>query len=191
MYKTDKTTDPPTFITERLIMRPFEIKDAEAVFAYASDEENTRYMLWERHRTIEDTLTFINWELENYKKGNCYDYAFVLKETGAVIGSGGSMTVNPPHSAEIGYIIDKKYWGRGLVPEAMAALIDYYISELKIRRIEAKHFLENEKSGRVMLKLGMRYEGLLRQKVYAQGRYWDVRQYALINEGTPVTGQKA
>ena len=180
-YTIDKTTNPLTLITERLILRPFKTEDAGEVFAYASDEENTRYMIWERHKTIKDSLDFINSELENYKKGGCYDYAFVLKETGGVIGSGGSMAVNAPHSAEIGYIIDKKYWGRGLVPEAMAAIVGFLTGELKIKRIEAKHFAENEKSGRVMQKIGMQYEGLLRQKVFAQGRYWDVKQYGLIN----------
>lgn len=180
-YQIDRTASPPAFITERLILRPFRIGDAEALFAYGSDAETTQYMIFERHKTIQDTLDFINSELENYKKGNCYDYAFVLKETGGVIGSGGCMAVNAPHSAEIGYIIDKKYWGKGLVPEAMAALLDFFIKELKIKRIEAKHFVGNEKSGRVMQKLGMQYEGLLRQKVFAHGMYWDVKQYSLIN----------
>ena len=182
MYKIDKTTNPPTIETERLILRPFKLEDAQDIFAYASDEENTRYMIWERHQTIDDTLIFLNLELANYEKGNCYDYAFVLKETGRLIGSGGCMSANAPHCAEIGYIIDKKYWGRGLVPEAMSALIGYFTRELKIKRIEAKHFCGNEKSGRVMEKLGMQYEGTLRQKVFAQGRYWDVKQYSLINK---------
>ena len=180
MYKIDKSTNPPTFETKRLILRPFKIEDAKDVFAYASDVENTHYMIWERHKSIDDTLKFLEWELGNYQKGGCYDYAFILKETGALIGSGGCMAVNAPHSAEIGYIIDKKYWGRGLVPEAMSALIDYFTKKLKIKRIEAKHFCENENSGRVMEKLGMQYEGTMRQKVFAQGKYWDVKQYALI-----------
>ena len=180
-YKIDKSTNPPTIETERLILRPFKIEDAKDIFAYASDGENTRYMMFERHKSVDDALTFINSELKNYEKGNCYDYAFVLKETGGVIGSGGSMAVNIPHSAEIGYIINKKYWCRGLVPEAMSALVDYFTKELKIKRIEGKHFVGNDKSGRVMEKLGMQYEGTMRQKVSAQGRYWDVKQYALIN----------
>ena len=182
VYKIDKSTNPPTIETERLILRPFKIGDAADIFAYASDAENTRYMIFERHKTVQDALDFIGLELKNYEKGNCYDYAFVLKETGRLIGSGGCMSVNAPHCAEIGYIIDKKYWGRGLVPEAMSALIDFFTKELKIKRIEAKHFCGNEKSGRVMEKLGMRYEGTLRQKVFAQGCYWDVKQYSLINE---------
>ena len=163
-------------------MRPFREGDEDEVFLYASDKVNTEFMLWDTHKDIEDSKAFIKFELDSYEKGNCYDYAFVLGETGKIIGSGGSMTVNPPHCAEIGYIIDKAYWGKGLVPEAMGALIDFYTDELNIRRIEAKHFLENEKSGRVMQKLGMQYEGTLRSKVFAQGRYWDLKQYALINK---------
>jgi len=180
--KIDKSTTPPAIETERLILRPFKITDAEAVFAYASDAENTRYMIWERHKTPKDTIDFINFELSNYEKGNCFDYAFILKETGKLIGSGGCMAANVPHCAEIGYIIDKKYWGKGLVPEAMAALVEFFTRELGIKRIEAKHFAENPNSGKVMLKLGMKYEGTLRQKVYARGRYWNVLQYARINE---------
>ncbi len=179
-YTLDKTTNPPTFVTERLIMRPFKEGDEGEVFAYASDPVNTEFMLWDRHNTIEDSKAFIRFELDCYRRGNCYDYAFVLKETGKIIGSGGSMIIYPPHCAEIGYIIDKSYWGKGLVPEAMRALIHYYTEVLTLRRIEAKHFAENEKSGRVMQKLGMQYEGTLKSKVFAQGRYWDCAQYSLI-----------
>ena len=181
MYKIDKSTNPPTIETERLILRPYKTEDAEDVFAYASDEENTRYMIWERHKTVQDAIDFIGFEMKNYEKGNCFDYAFVLKETGKRIGGGGCMAADIPHCAEIGYIINKRYWGRGLVPEAMSAIIDFFTKELKIKRIEAKYFVGNEKSGRVMEKLGMQYEGTLRQKVFAQGRYWDVKQYSLVN----------
>ena len=185
MYRIiDNTTIIPVIETERLILRPFELSDAPAIFRYSSDLENTKYMLWEPNKTLAAVKEFIRAELKKYKSGRDYDYAFVLKETGAMIGTGGAIVGEGvyAHTAELGYILDKRYWGRGYAPEAMRALTEYLFSEKGIRRVQAKHFIGNPASGRVMEKIGMKYEGTLTDFLFARGAFQTVKIYAMINE---------
>ncbi|GHV01937.1 GNAT family acetyltransferase [Clostridia bacterium] len=185
MYKIiDKKRIPPVIETERLILRPFEPADAPAIFAYSSDPENTKYMLWEPNKTLKDTEKFISDEIEKYKTGRDYDYAFILKKTGALIGTGGAAVGEGifARTAEIGYILDKRYWGNGYAPEAMRALSDYLFKEKGIRRIQAKHFIANPASGRVMEKIGMRYEGTFAEYLFARGAFQTVKMYAMIKD---------
>lgn len=181
-YKvTDKKSLPPVIETERLILRRVTRADEADIFAYASDPEATRFMLWETHKTREDTRAFIEYTLKEYETGRHWDYAFELKSEQRLIGTGGVFNKVDVHCTEIGYIISREYWGRGLVPEAMGALTDYLFTRANVHRIEAKHFLENEKSGRVMQKLGMSYEGTLKDKLFARNAYQTVKLYAMIN----------
>ena len=174
----------PVIDTGRLILRPFEISDAPAIFEHSSDPENTKYMIFEPNKTLEDVESFIRAELEKYKTGRDYDYAFILKETGTLIGTGGAAIGEGAYaySAEIGYILNKKYWGNGYAPEAMRALCDYLFTEKNIRRIQAKHFIGNPASGRVMEKLGMKYEGTLTDFLYARGAFQTVKMYGMTND---------
>ena len=194
MYKIiDPTTIIPVLETDRLILRPFELSDAPAVFAYSSDPENTKYMLWEPNRTIQAAEEFIRAELENYKTGKSYDYAFILKESGALIGTGGAAIGDGMFrfTAEIGYILDKRCWGNGYAPEAMRALTEYLFAEKGIRRVQAKHFIGNPASGRVMEKIGMTYEGTLTDYLFARGAFQTVKMYGLIKKADEIHSENS
>ena len=168
--------------TERLLMRPFEPGDDEAIFAYSSDPENTRYMLWDTARTIEDTRAFLNAEIKKYATGKNYDYSLILKPENKLIGAGGADMGEGwfSHMAEIGYILNKKYWGKGYAAEAMRALADYLFTHKDIRRIQAKHFVGNDASGRVMEKIGMKYEGTLKDYVFVRSALYSVKMYGML-----------
>jgi ribosomal-protein-alanine N-acetyltransferase len=183
MYNTiDKTTIIPVFETERLILRPFRAEDAADVFEYSGDPENTRFMLWETNRTIEDVRAFLAAEIAKYADGGNYDYAFVLKSENKLIGTGGAAVYDGyfARTAELGYILNKRYWGRGLAAEAMRPLCEFLFNERDIRRIQAKHFVENPASGKVMRKLGMEHEGTLRDYLWARGAFRTVEMYAML-----------
>ena len=168
--------------TQRLILREIEEKDLYDVYEYASDESVARYMPWEAHKSIEDSRNFIDNEIEKYKKNNSLNYAIVLKETNKMIGTAGCFEYKEGDKfAQVGYVINKKYWGNGLVPEAMRAIIEYLFREKDVHRIYAKHYVGNEKSGRVMQKLGMKYEGTMEDSVFAKGEYITTKHYAIIN----------
>lgn len=168
--------------TDRLILRKVRHSDASDIFEYASDIENTKFMLWNTHTSIKDTYDFIDFILSKYEDMTTLDYVFELKETGKVIGTGGLFDLyEMPHNAEIGYIINKKYWGQGLVAEAMQAIIDHLFKSFNVHRIQAKHFEENPNSGKVMQKLGMIYEGKCVEKLFCRGKYWTTKNYYLLN----------
>lgn len=168
--------------TDRLLLRKITEQDLNDIFEYASDNEATQYMPWDTHKSLADTKQFYNIVMDSYKELNSLEYVFVLKETGKVIGSGGSISLPLyPHCVEIGYIINKKYWGQGLVPEAMTVIINYLFNELNVHKIEAKHLGGNPNSGKVMQKLGMSYEGRRIDSNYVKGKYHDSVEYGIIN----------
>ena len=176
---------PPVLVTRRLILRPLELGDAKDMFEYAGDPENTKYVLFDTHKTIYDSINFLSGAEAGYAKKASYDYAVVLKESLKMIGSGGCMDVGKfPHSAGIGYIINKRYWGAGYAPEAMSAIVKYFFEVLRIHRVEAFHLIDNPASGRVMQKIGMTLEGTHPDALFLRGEYRTIKRYGMINPGT-------
>ena len=84
--------------------------------------------------------------------------------------------------AEIGYALARKYWGQGLMTEAVRAMLDYGFNLLRLNRIEARCDVENIASWRVMEKAGMKFEGVLRQNIFLHGRPRDARMYGILRE---------
>ena len=144
-----------TIETERLILRPIAMEDAEAIFVWASDPVVNKYMIYPLHKDISTTREWIS--KINHDNVDEYEMVFVYKETGEVIGSGGMEYDKEGDFWNIGYNIRHDYWGRGLVPEAMKGLINHVRGERKVRAIRGSFAKENKKSGRVMEKLGMTY----------------------------------
>lgn len=143
--------------TERLILRRFSIEDAEAMYNnWASDEDVTKYVTWETHKTVNDSMEILSlWEKE-YQQNKLYNWAIVLKNTKKLIGSIGLVIVDEK-TAEIGYALSKSYWGNGIMPEAAKRVIKHCFEDLGFSEIRGKHFAKNPKSGRVMQKIGMTY----------------------------------
>ena len=173
----------PMLATERLTLRKFAIDDAIDVYQYAKNCEVARFVTWEPHRTIGDSISFINWTLGRYDCDEAGEWGIEYKETGRIIGALGFVQVETVNScASIGYVLSRDFWGMGIMTEAVGRLIRFGFEEMGLNRIEAVHVPENEGSGRVMQKAGMNFEGLLKQKLFAKGRYWDVKQYAILKD---------
>ena len=141
--------------TERLILRNLVVEDAEAVFVWASDPVVNEFMIYPLHKNIEVTREWL--KSKDINDPDDYDIGIVLKETGELIGSGGFTYSAERDAWVVGYNIRKEYWGRGLVPEAMQALLELIRSEREVKAIEGEFAKANKKSGRVMEKLGMSY----------------------------------
>ena len=177
----DALKDLPDLETDRLILRKMTPNDAEAVFAYASDPEVTRHVVWETHRTIEDSERFLRSVVERYEKGEAAEWGIVYKGDGRFIGGCGIVGWEPDHvRAEMGYVISREYWGRGLMPEAVRAMISFGFGRMGLNRIEARCIAQNTASARVMEKAGMSYEGTLRQRESIKGTYRDIKLYAIL-----------
>ncbi len=173
----------PRLATARLILRRLKTSDAPDMFEYASDQEVARYVMWDAHKALDDSLIFIMWTLDRYQKDEAGEWGIELKESSRLIGSMGFVKLDEANScASIGYALANRYWGQGIMTEAVERLIEFAFGEMNLNRVEAVHFLPNEASGRVMQKAGMKYEGILRQRMYSKNKYWDVKQYAIIRE---------
>lgn len=175
-----KGTTPIT--TDRLVLRRFTVEDADAMFhTWASDEEVTRYMRWDAHKTVDDTERVISAWVDNYAKADFYLWAVTLKEMGSLIGTLALFCVNSADSCyEVAYCIGKAHWNKGYVTEALKAVIDFGLEAVGINRIEAYHSINNPGSGKVMQKCGMRYEGCARQKYKSHMGYEDCDMYAVL-----------
>jgi len=154
-----------TLETERLILREFEEKDADAVFRnWASDDAVTKYLTWPTHRTVADSAGYMQFCVNSYREPDSYQWGIVLKETGELFGNISVVKLNEDiDAAELGYVIGRSFWGNGYMAEAVKAVIAFLFDEVGANRISARHDPDNPNSGRVMQKAGMKYEGTLRQ----------------------------
>jgi RimJ/RimL family protein N-acetyltransferase len=178
--------DLPTLETERLILRKMVLNDAEAVFAYASNSEVSRYTLWETHRSIEDSRAFLEFATQKYENGGEPDWGIVYRGNGCLVGACGLVNWEAEHArAEVGFVLSREYWGRGLMSEAVRAILRFGFERMNLNRIEARCIAENAASARVMEKAGMVYEGTLRQREYIKGTYRDIKLYAILKKGFP------
>lgn len=171
----------PILETERLLLRPLRRSDEKDLFAYASDPEVSRHVLWEAHKTVRDSRMFLRAAIRQYRRGMPGTFAITLRDSGRMIGTIGFMWVNVDHrSAEVGYSLSRDYWNRGIMTEALRRVIAFGFQELGLNRIEAQHETDNPASGRVMVHAGMQYEGTLRQRLRNKGKFVDVSLYAIL-----------
>ena len=171
----------PVITTQRLVLRPVRMSDASDLYAYSSDPEVARHVLWDAHRSIHQTRAYIRFLLKQYRNGDPGSFVVELKQEQRVIGTIGFMWLQRDNrSAEVGYSLSRTYWNRGIMTEALGALIGFGFERLNLNRIEAQHESDNPASGRVMLHVGMAHEGRLRQRIYNKGRYVDVDLYAIL-----------
>ena len=155
--------------------------DAEDIFAFSQNPEVSRFVLWDAHRSIADSRSMVRGALRAYRTGEPASLAIELRETGRVVGTIGFVWIDDEHNcAEIGYSLAQEYWGRGLMTEALRAMLEFAFVRLHLNRVEAMFDVRNRASGRVMEKCGMRREGLLRQKLYNKGEYVDVEIWAIL-----------
>ena len=141
--------------TERLILRPLLPEDYEAAFAWCGDPQVNKYMIYPLYHRAEDVKAWL--KTIDHSNPDSYDGAIVLKETGMVIGGGG-LTWHPEKNAwNIGYNLRADQWGHGYAVEAMQGLIDYIRTVRPVPAIEGEFAAANDRSRRVMEKLGMTY----------------------------------
>ncbi len=149
-----------TFETERLLLRPWQESDAEALYKYAANPNVGPIAGWPPHTSIENSRDIIRSVLSAPES-----YAVVLKETGEAVGSIGIMTERSEtnsakmvdNECEIGYWIGEPYWGQGLIPEAVRELLRHIFEDLHLSAAWCGYYDGNEKSRRVQEKCGFIY----------------------------------
>ena len=171
-----------TMETQRLILRRAVREDAEPMFRnWASDPEVTKYLTWPAHSNIAVSEMVIGSWLQEYEKDSYYQWMIVLKELGEPIGSISVVRQNDRvEEAEIGYCIGSRWWHRGIVSEALTAVMRYLFEEVGMNRVAARHDPNNPNSGRVMRKCGMIYEGTARSADRNNQGVCDAAHYAIL-----------
>lgn len=144
--------------TERLFLRPVKIADLNSVHEYDSDYENTRYMRNMPNRTIQETTEFLTRAESEWAKDSpaFYKFAIMLDET--LIGVASVYLDEKRAVAELGYILNKKYWGNGYALESALAIKDFALYVLHVRKIIATCDYRNTASYRLMEKIGLKLE---------------------------------
>ncbi len=173
--------DIPVLETQRLLLKRLSLNDADDVFEYANDDDITKYVIWDRHRSKQASIDFINFAAEQFKLGEAIVWGIEIKAERKVIGTIDLRNYNGNNKcADTGYCISKKYWGKGFTTEALKAVIDFGFERLYLNRIEAHCEEENTGSWRVMEKVGMKFEGVLREKVFVKERFRSMKMYSIL-----------
>lgn len=141
-----------TLYTNRLILRPFRISDAQAVYKnWTYDERVARYCRWYPHKNISETKEYLKACVDAE-----YCWAITLKDRDEPIGCIDMVGINSVGVPEIGYVLMYEHWGRGIMTEAVNAVIAELFRN-GFDKIGACHNIDNPASGRVMEKCGMVY----------------------------------
>ena len=149
----------PIIETERLILRPLTVEDANDIFErWTTDERVAKYVRWCVHDSVDMTKAWLQFVEENVSDDKSYDWGFALKENGYLIGSGGIFYKEEEDVWEIGYNFMYDYWNQGYATEAAKAMLQFGIDELNIKEFVAFHAKENPASGGVLGKCGFKYE---------------------------------
>ena len=166
--------------TERLRLRPFEAGDAEAVTRWCADDELRRYLAnLPSPYTHADAVHFVT-TIANDE--NAPHWAITSVDDGALVGSIGLHPCDPHRRAMVGYWLGRPFWGKGLMTEALAAVIDWAFKGTRFERVFAHHDPRNAASGAVMRKAGMRYEGRLRSHFTVRGEQRDADFWGILRE---------
>ena len=179
----DVFSNIPTLETERLVLRKLAVSDCFDMYEYSRKPEVSKFLTWYPHPDVEYTKAYLNNLKSHYALGMFYDWAVLLKDEGKMIGTCGFTNIYPQHdSAEIGYVINPAYRGKGIACEAASKVLEFGFCELGLNRIEAKYIVGNSASKKVMEKLGMKDEGVSRSSMLVKSRYVDIGVYSILRE---------
>jgi len=155
---------PKQMETERLTLRKPRRDDAPAIFsAYAQDTEITRHMTWRPHKNVEETYRVVELMLKLWDEGKDYSYVITLKNSDSAIGM---IAMHPEgFKVAIGYVLARGYWNKGYITEAALTVTNWLLKQPDIYRVFATCDIENIASARVMEKVGMQREGILRRYI--------------------------
>jgi RimJ/RimL family protein N-acetyltransferase len=169
--------------TERLVVRPVAEADLADLLLVNGDDEVTRFLPYESWRSVDDGLAWLARMRKIEESGTGVQRVVIDKASGRAIGGCLLFRLEPASArAELGYVLGRRYWGRGLMREALAALIPHAFGTLGLRRLEAEVNPLNAPSCGLLERLGFRNEGLLRQRWAAKGAVYDTRFYGLLRE---------
>lgn len=181
---TDDLTDNlfdafPEIETDNLILREIMPEDRDAVFAIFSDDEVTRYYDLATMRKRKEADELIDFFDERFASESMIRWGITRKGEDLVIGTCGYVLLHR-HRGEIGYDLRRNEWGKGVMAEALDAIIDFGFSAMDLQRVEALVMVENVASAKLLRKLDFTEEGTLRNYDHFKGAFHDMRCFSLL-----------
>ncbi len=168
-------------IADGIHLHPFAEADAEELHALieANRGQLRRWLSWAAAQTFEDTLGFIHRCEEQVAANDGFQAAIVID--GAIAGTIGYVGVNWQHrSTNLGYWLGEQHQGKGMMTQAVRALVDHALLVWDLNRVEIRVAAENRRSRAIPERLGFRQEGVLRQAELVDGRYLDNVIYSML-----------
>ena len=174
----------PTFETERLGLRELTVDDAEHVFGFFSDPEVMQFYDCEAFTKVEEAKALIRRFCQWFANENGFRLGIALKsEPQIVIGTCGLFGWHKQaRQATLGYELSRSYWRRGLMTEAVRALLDHAFHNLELNRVRATVVTANVASAKLLEGLSFQKEGLLREAQFVNGKFDDLFSYALLRK---------
>jgi len=170
--------------TSRLRLRKMNREDVAHYYTrLAGSEAVTRYMLFQPHKSVEESSAGVEKWLARYEAGKCYHWVIALKETGELIGVIDLLRIDEQtQSASFAYMLAEAFWGHGYGSEALRAVLEFGFREMKLEYVEADHMEENGASGAVMRKCGMQYQYTEPGKYEKNGRMHNAPVYRITRQ---------
>ena len=169
-------------ITNRLLLRKFDLNDIAKVVELAGEFEIADTTLRIPHPYYDkDAREWIQQQYTWLNQNLSVTWAITINDSGNLIGAIGLMNFSEAFEhAELGYWIGKPFWNRGYATEAAQAIVEYGFRKLDLNRIHAHHFSRNESSGKVLLKIGLKHEGTLKQHVKKWDKFEDIELFGIL-----------
>lgn len=178
--------------TEHLILRQLRKEDADCYYhRIGGSKEVTKYMLWQPHKSLQESQESIEKVLRNYQNGNSYTWAIALAEDDSLIGRIDLLRFDEKKECcSFAYLLGKEFWGRGFGTEALSAVLSFAFEKMELRSVIADHMSANVASGRVMQKVGMHFVERQPSKYDKSGVSYDADVYCITREDWQQTANK-
>lgn len=167
--------------TERLLLRPLEMSDAEAMYKMDSNPNVHKYLWQKPVQEIDEVIKVINYVNEQYQRNNIGRFATILKETGEFIGWTGIKFVDDhtengnTNFFDYGYRLDERFWNKGYASEATKFWLDYGLNELKVDDLNAYTHSQNGASNQVLKKVGFNFMEEYTAEDGIQWNWWQAK----------------
>lgn len=182
-----KMYEPMPVINGKLFyLRTIQKRDVFDLFEYGSDNEVTRFLSWGPFEDVSEA----RWTIDKYfyqrpERNLPIGYAIIYRENQKMIGTIDFHTIDHANDCgEIGYCLNRDYWGKGIMSEALREMISVGFDVLGLNRIEIRHMVENTRSEQVIKNADFRYEGLLRKRHFDLkiNHFVDIKLYSILKE---------
>lgn len=174
----------PELRTTRLHLRELNRNDVQALFEMRKDEALMEHIGKRRASTLQDAADLLERTINDRKENNGLTWALTLKDQDEMIGTIGYYRLQKEHyRGEVGYMLMQEHWGKGLMTEALEAVVQFGFNGMGFHSIEAVTDPANERSNRLLQRAGFVREGLFKQNYYFDGRFYDSAVYSKLRPG--------